>query len=400
MNRVRLTIACATMAVASGACVVVFGMDPLSEKQAVDDAGTPEADAPDASEAEGGVCGPDQIGVIGRPDASAASSDAGTAHFAFTLLDLGIDRGAERPGLDLDRRTTVDNETSSCIFADGGTNALKYGPDTPGGVDNVAFGFLQDLREIFAAFDPERINARLAGDLYGVVLRLDGWNGESDDDEVSLSVFPTIGFWRPDADGGLVARGERVGPFNPDAGHLWTPDERFRLGTIGSLIRSDAAWINGGRLVARFARLTLPLRSSVDELRAFDIEMRDAWVTARVAPDAGTITEGVIGGRVPSGAFLEQVRLMYDDTLNLYGCALVGANRGLLCSSRDVRLSHCDDGKALPCDALSFGARFEARRVDKLGPFRARTDDEYRDAGQIPPSERCADAGATPIDCP
>ncbi len=404
VTRTRLALAAATVAFAcaSGACVVVFGMDPLSEKAGATDSGPSDAGTSDANDADFvDACGVDDIGAIGKPEPTASPSDAGSLYFAFTLLDLGIDGNAERPGHDLDRRVTVDRGTSSCTFMEGTDTALQYGADTPAGVDNVTFGLLQALRGFVAAFDPVRFNGRLVDSIYGVVVRLDRWNGAENDDDVSVFVFPTIGYWRKAADGGLVAGGERSAPFNPDAGHLWVPDARFRAGTIGSSISSDAAWINGGKLVARFGRMTLPLRSSVDELRSFDIELRDAWMTATLAPEAGTLSDGTISGRIPSGAFLEQVKLMYDESSGSYVCAKVQDNLGLLCAARDIRASHCDDGRGSPCDALSFGARFEAQRAGELGPFRARTDDEYRAAGQLPPSERCADAGdLAPIDCP
>ncbi len=401
----RLWLASATVALASasGACVVVFGMDPLSEKPAVDggslDGGSLDAKTTDASEADdAGVCDEDDIGEVGKPAVNSPSQgDGGAAFFAVTRLDLGIDPNADPPGLNLDRRVTADPATSGCFTSDGG----KLVSDPDGGVDNAMFGLLQELSTLYAAFKPETINQRLARSYFGFVFRVDEWNRGPDDDSVRVSVFPTIGYWTTTPQGAHVwdGRDPRV-PFDADAGHVWMPDERFKVGTIGSSLRSREAWISGGRLVARFDRFTLPLRSSVDELRSFDIELHDAWLTASISPDGAALSEGLLGGRVRTEAFIRQVALLYNQELSSHLCSAVAFGIGTFCSARDVRASHCDDGKGIACDALSFGAGFEAQHVDGLGPFRSRTDDEYRDAGQVPPWERCPDLdGGRPIDC-
>jgi len=397
VKRARFWLATTTLALAcaSGACVVVLGMDPLSEKTA--GGGTLDADAPDSDGALPGACEVDNIGEIGRPPFTAPTQgDGGAVHFAMTLLDLGIDPNAPRPGLNIDRRVTTDEATSGCLPTDGGARNIV---DSHGGVDNTTFGLVQQLSTLYAAFKPETINQRLTLGYFGVVVRVDGWNGAPNDEDVVVLVFPTIGYWRTLPDGGTAWERHVGVPFDADAGHVWMPDARFREGTIGSKIRSAEGWVNEGRLVARFDRFTLPLRSSVDELKSFDIELRDVWLTARIAADSGQLLEGNLAGRVPAGAFIEQVAfLRTGQSAHLCGAALLGAAD--LCAARDVRSSYCDDGKGLACDALSFGARFEAERADGLGPFRARTDDEFLDAGQVPPSERCPELrDAAALDC-
>jgi hypothetical protein len=386
------------LALTSAACVAVLGMDKLSEKQSIGPA----------------VCREDNIGEPGKPASSAAPGARElSVYFALKELDLGINPGAERAGFNLDHQitTATDLTKNGCVFPDGGDieSILTYGVDPPSGVDNANTLLLTRLASFQASIGPVEINARLVERQFGIVLRIDGWNGTKNDENVQVLLFPAIGHWQKlPYDAGLVP-GAPVSPFDRpfDPGDLWMPDMRFQLGDRGSSLISTNAWVNDGRLVARYDLLTVPIRSSPDELRSFDIELRDAWITGILAPpESGgraSLERGVVGGRIKASAVGAQLRLLFDMSTGTYLCAagnpLSQFATDFVCGVRDIRSSHCDDGKSLPCDALSFGARFETYSVDDLGPFRERSDDEYRDdAGRLPPAERCPDAGD--VDCP
>ncbi|MBN9167764.1 MAG: hypothetical protein BGO98_02520 [Myxococcales bacterium 68-20] len=406
VTRIRILLTGVSLALASGACVAVFGMDPLSERAATD-AGADDVATADAPDEAAGACGVDRIGEVGRPLESPRTEDGGTVLFALSSLDLGINPAEGPPGFDLDRRVTSDLATSSCALPDAGDPRalLRSVGDPPSGVDNTTFALVQLLRSYVAAFDPTRIDLRLRTGYFGLVFRIDGWNGAKNDDDVSVMAFPTIGYWRVLDAGVPEWNGESTRPFDRDAGDLLMPDDRFRAATIGSTLRSAEAWINDGRLVARFDRLMLPIRSSVDDLRTFDFDLRDAWVAATVSfgnSDVGaSLSDGVIGGRVSASSLLTQISLVYDEQSGTHICSGVVGTANILCDARDIRLSHCDDGRALRCDGLSFGARFDAYHLDQLGPFRGRYDADFRAKGQVPPSERCPDAGNEPaLDCP
>ncbi|MBX3210171.1 MAG: hypothetical protein KF764_34385 [Labilithrix sp.] len=408
--RARLFAAATTLSLACGACVLVFGMDPLSERSAAADGGPDDAEvATDGPGPEAATCGTDSIDLPGRPNES-SEVERPARYFAFSTLDLGIDRADGRPGFDLDGRKTFDLAANSCTLYAGGDPAdtLRFAGDTDGGIDNASFELLQLLRSFVAALDPTRIDARLRAGYFGVVLRVDDWNHTANDRQVTLHPFPTIGYWEVPTDGGAVFWNREARPFDRDAGDLVMIDERFRGGTIGSSMASPFGWINDGTLVARFERFTLPVRSSVDELRPFDLEIRDAWLTAKLVTsgDGGvaTLTHGRIGGRISASSFLTQASLIFDPQAGGALCSRVTTSTsGYLCNARDIRLSHCDDDKGLACDALSFGARFEATEIreDEIGPDRFRLDSDYEDKGQVPPSKRCPDLDPdAAIECP
>ncbi|MBX3263466.1 MAG: hypothetical protein KF782_27595 [Labilithrix sp.] len=407
--RARLLAAAAVLSFACGACVLVFGMDPLTERAA--DGGPDEAPLPDAadeSREEAGACVVDRIALPDRPTTSPKTEDGSLSFFLFSSLDLGINPADGRPGFDLDRHETVDLADNGCaLFAGGDPNeTLRRAGDTDGGVDNTTYEMLQLLRYFVRAFDPERINARLDWGYYGVVLGVARWNGTPNDDDVLVQVIPTNGYWEAPSDGGALFWNREARPLDFDAGDKLMPDMRFLSGTAGSTLTSAAGWINDGKLVARFNRLTVPVRSSVDDLRPFDLKMADAWLAATIVDgvDGGvaTLRDGTVAGRIHASSFLSQASLVYDDQSGAFLCARVtGETSEYLCNARDIRSSHCDDDRNLPCDALSFGARFEATAIpkDAIGPHRARLDSDYVEKGQTPPSQRCPDLDAA-LECP
>lgn len=367
------------VALATGGCIAVFGLDPLSEGVHADEAGAPDGGAPDGDGGDASppppppTCAVDDIGLAPRPAISPADAGLDRVLFAVMTLDLGINPNADPPGFDLDRR----GERTSCAPPDSGISKRDGGDGT--GVDNASFRFLQSVGVLFPSLTPAKIGARLEARYFGLVFGLYNWNGTPNDKDVLLALFPTLNDVAGD-------------------GGTWRPDERFLI-NAGSELGSDEGWITEGRLVARFETLTIPIRSSNDEVRSFDIALEDAWVTAKL--DGSKLVEGTIGGRLRARDLLHEVSLLYNDAVNppVYVCDSVNDFKPQVCEGLDLRGNHCDDFRDLPCDALSFGARFEASEIEELGESHLREDEEYRtDPGRLPPSERCP--GAPVFDCP
>ena len=172
-------------------------------------------------------------------------------------------------------------------------------------------------------------------------------------------------------------------------------DDRFPLGTASSSVE---AWVSNGKLVARFDTLLVPIRADFD-LKLIDLTIRDAWITADLSAGGGdarstTLTRGVLAGRLLVPQFLSELLLLQTGTK--YLCEQSGLPElasKTVCGFRDIRSSHCDDNQGRSCDALSVGAQFETYAVDSLGPLYAQTDEVYRDAGVLPPAERCKGVG-------
>lgn len=404
------------LGLANATCLAVLGMDSLSERSPVGDGG-----ARDDGSVEAGACNVDDIGLPGRPadsdaaveagDSAAARDAGGSVIFALRELDLGLHPERPRVGFDLDHAITTDVSTNRCVFHDAGDPevTLRFGADPSNGVDNLAFTLMEQLGYFTVSLRPENINQRLVEGRFGLALQLDGWNHGRNDGSVDVKILPLIGYWLRPADGGLIPAGDHGGKAAPDAGDLWMPDERFMAGRTSNLL-SSRAWITDGKLVARFNTLTLPIRSSNAELKPLDIILDDAWIVASIVPPGDdarpSLEDGVIAGRVRVPALLREMGHLYDDDSQPNGYVCVGNGTlprfvaAAACSVRDIRSSHCDDGKSLPCDAISFGAGFRAYSVNELGPFRGRADAEYYDAGRLPPRERCPDAAASLFECP
>lgn len=370
------------VALATGGCIAVFGLDPLSERAHVDEAGAPDSGIPDGDVGDVGDaslgCTVD-IDLAPRPVDSSTDPGPERTLFAVTTLDLGINPNADPPGLDLDRR----GERASCFPPDSGVPEREGGGE---GVDNASSRFLQTVGYLFPSLKPAKIQDRLAAHYFGLVFALESWNGELNDKDVLLSLFPTLDDVAGD-------------------GGMWRPDARFII-NVGSELHSEEGWITEGRLVARFKTLTLPIRSSNDELRSFDIVLEDAWVTAKL--EGPRLVEGRLGGRLRPRDLLHEVSLLFNDIVqpHAYICANVNTFKSQVCGGLDLRGARCDDFHDLPCDALSFGAGFEASAIDALGAVHERTDDEYvTDPERLPPSQRClpeagVDAAPAIYDCP
>jgi hypothetical protein len=318
------------------------------------------------------------------------------------MLDL-VDPTA---GFDLDHVNTVDPATGGCTFPDGGDPSSFV--DQPSGVDNAMAGFSGAMAALGMSLS--NVNARLVGGAYGMLVAITDWNETPTDDIVTVDLFPTLGIWSVTGDS--QATTVPGGPSNPnhltivgggDASDLWMRDRRFPVGQT-----AVQAWVDNGQLVARWDTLVLPIRLNSDP-KLIDLTFHDAWMTASLAPGQGgaraTLHNGVLGGRLSVPEFLDQLRVHYAG--GGYLCLVQGfaaSALDALCNARDIRSSHCEDRRGLPCDAVSGGVRFDTYALDNLGPPPYDQEDAgvYEDAGLLRPAERCLDADDrdSAITCP
>ena len=80
-----------------------------------------------------------------------------------------------------------------------------------------------------------------------------------------------------------------------------------------------------------------------------------------------------MGGRVRAADMLRSFGVWWDPLLTSVdlceGSPTYTAIQGKICGKLDVRSPASDDGKGLPCDALSFGVQFAAEPAKAYGPF-------------------------------
>ncbi|MBX3260632.1 MAG: hypothetical protein KIS78_21910 [Labilithrix sp.] len=381
-SRRAASFAAFALACASASCAALLGFERLSADDL--DGGVAEAgpDGPEEVDAgdEGGPCR--ELGVPGPP-ADAAPGDVPPVLGALRLLDFGLEVDGGRPqipGLNLDLTCSVDVASSSCTTKLLPTTFETHAKDKSAtGIDNAGFSLIEYLSRLSDVLSAKAFNEGLQAGLYGAVLRVQGWNGLPDDDAVQVEVFPAIGFER-NGDGGTRPAF--------DEHDEWKLDSRFQVGGVleASTIRSDRAWVTGGRAVARFKEITLLLLLS-DDPKPFEVRMTDAVLSATIGTDAAgrrALRDGVVAGRWKTSDFLGQVRTIYladsnglvDTTLcdKVSGATLIYTGvKATICDGRDIR-SDSEDNKDLPCDAVSAAARVEAYAIDKLGAFEASFD--------------------------
>jgi hypothetical protein len=182
-------------------------------------------------------------------------------------------------------------------------------------------------------------------------------------------------------------------------------DRRFQNVVDASRIKSANAWVTGGRLVASFQSVTLPV-TVPDDLKPLDIIIQESFVSGMLVVDGTSwrLTDAVLGGRWRTADMLGQARTIYvKDTVGLKNAVLCdpgvpsqvyGAVKKEVCDARDIRGTSRDDGKGLPCDAFSTGLRIDTYSVVDPGPFadlpavavRCQLD------GSVPANDDCAPA--------
>ncbi len=359
MKRLGTAIVVAALAaVGATACASIFGFEELVAMPA--DASI-DGPAPDGG-AEAST--PEACKRTGAPDAPTANvaGDAGGSGsyvLAVSTFDIGLpnDAGAspEPIGLNLDLRCTYARGEGSCKdTADDSTfeNSIK---DKVDGVDNAGYALLRRLAQSYDALSAQSVNERLGQGEFGVVAKIDNYNGGPDDTDVQLAVQPAIGVLPKDG-------GKAVPAF--DATDQWTLDSRYFLNEDISRPRfvSDLAYVRDHRLVARFKQLLVSLTVPSAE-RDLDLLLDEAWILGDLTVTNGEarVTNGIIAGRWQTPKLLAAV-----GELKLLGqpiCQRADIFADLVktyvCRAQDLSTSSADPVSA-PCGAVSAGFRFVA----------------------------------------
>jgi hypothetical protein len=328
-------------------------------------------------------------------------------------------------GLDLDDADTqprgVCDQNRSCVPAD--EISAKLLCDQPGGIDNTAVNLLGRIDGVFRTevVDPATL---VASGLVNVLLTIEHYNGEREDEDVSISVYTSSGI-------------EGVGP---------PPGSDF---TYKDLVTSDAAWdgsqdaswmidensvvlippngikpkqsgtgyVSGGILVANMD----PGEFSIIGVGGQPILYHDGILTGDLVKVDGRwrLLRARLGGVTPSGSVLQTIGATKLTAEQLCAAAPGAPNRqlyefirGEVCKLRDIP---GEGGASTPCSGLSLGVTFaaiEARFAQTeagapvLTPSRLRLDlpcADY-DAGTIwcddcdwSGAGRCAHAAPAPL---
>lgn len=241
-------------------------------------------------------------------------------------------------GYDLDGYCTPLGGISSC------TNAMGTILDTTvGGTDN-AFGLviMEGLRAVQPAIEAELAQTARDRGVGVPMVRVEGWNGLADDEEVmvTFAVGADVASESPDWESGEVEVLPAEGFFNP-AG--------------APLARDLTAYVSDGRLVVAIPE-SLPFDFAAGG-RRLSFALRDARLVIGLTPGEGSaaLDDFMVYGRWSVAEARAAVDLLApcpaDATIRT-----VAAN--LLTRAADVRSDRAEDGAMLECNAISIALRF------------------------------------------
>jgi hypothetical protein len=203
-----------------------------------------------------------------------------------------------------------------------------------------------------------------------VLIRIEGWNGGSDDPEVEVSFAHTVYGAAPAGDGSvpeITWDGERAtlpggGPAVPaweGEDYFWVREEDVVDGDVGQAVRhADRAWISSRVLVAELpdeVSFIVPLLVGPSEA-VNRVRLTSGVLIARLSADGRSMEEVMLAGRWPADELLLQVALSgycegsveHDIAASLFNDIL------------DVRAESGTGGEGVLCDAASFAVRGRA----------------------------------------
>jgi hypothetical protein len=369
---IRVAIGLSLSVIMAGAgCSLVtsfegFGCDGPCLDAAPSDGGASDAAADSSDDCAHTRWPPPPSGATDPTELTAITAVAALAAFG------DLDGGDAAIGYDLDGVCTCP-APGSCRNATSDAATCDE-PNT--GRDFAFRSTLLRLRPYGLTFDDNGLNRGLKSGQYGLVFRLDEYNGKPDDGQVSFSIYDAIG----------VEGFEAGAQPTYDGNDTWTLDVdsiRGGVGTIPAYV-DRTAYVTGGVLVANLdVVLDVIVYTGASDL-ILPLDVRAAHVTARIRPVAGgfALDDGLLAGRVMISSLLTaSAALGYCP-----GSAVYEAFRPLLCAAADVNHDPAHDVAAdAPCDGLSSVLAFRTVPA-KIGSAAKRS----------PLVLACADAGACP----
>jgi hypothetical protein len=308
----------------------------------------------------------------GKSGSGGAGGDAESYAVAVSEVDFGFttapDDVEKSTGLNLDKQCTDTREQVEvgCV----NDNALGFKFDTyikdkPNGVDNSGLALLKVIAGLYTELSPEDVNARLKEGDFGLVARVERYNGASDDTDVFVTVQPALGVHQEPVQ---TPPKYKVPNFNET--DVWATDKEYYLSSedeIYPTIKSQIAYVSGGRLVARFdvlyANIGMP-NPAVGRSRPLEVYLEDAWFVGDLSIVDGqmSIHNGILAGRWPTTKVFESMRKNAAGTAQSPSLECVndlGKNpivRSTVCDAQDL-----GDVAGEPCNAISVGIGFTAK---------------------------------------
>ncbi|MDI1445240.1 hypothetical protein [Polyangium sp. 6x1] len=279
--------------------------------------------------------------------------DAGGAEgFVVALRTIDMEKAVNDalPGLNLDGLCSCTEDKRGCESVDPSDD--KGFCDDDSGHDAASFAFFGGLAYLLDVGDMSSYLRDLAeSGHWTVLLRVQGYNGASDDDQVEVGWYGSLGL-----------------PASPawQGADAWSIRQEFvvqgQADPYAPMFVDAAAYVRGGKLVARLP--AAPLVLSDGAFLSLQAALSNLVLVARVDRTASglyRLREGRIGAKLPVPELFPTLA-GFRDTKGAPFCKdapLYPATRKIFCRAADVLLSDATDKNAT-CEALSFGMNFEA----------------------------------------
>jgi hypothetical protein len=304
-------------------------------------------------------------GTAGSEGAGAA---AGSYVFAVSKLDVGFETptqdGSGPAGFNLDRTCTDTRNQGSCVNNNSFDAFDLHTKDKPGGVDNAGYELLKVIGAAYEDLLPGPVSERLKEGSFGLVARVEHYNGMADDMEVTVTVQPAWGVYDDDGKVG------KTPDFNET--DLWATDSYYFFPSEDDIIpmyTSSRAYVRGQVLVAKFPQLNInigmPRSSTGNPSRPLEILLKDAWLVGELTMRDGqmSIDNGICAGRWHTTDLFSSMRQL---AVGIEGDPQSNCDRSLdandlfrlrVCAARDLVDG---DQPGLPCNSISAAIRFTA----------------------------------------
>jgi len=350
-------------------------IDAVDESSSAPTSGSGGArDAPDT-----GAKSPDGC-VSAKWPAPPSGAEPGTDEDPFVVavrsIDFGEDSVTNGPtiGYDLDDRCSCIQDGQSCKLP---SSAAAEPCDGPGGIDNQLALLFIAASQFAPSLSSEQQSLRAESGDGGLLLTIEGYNGELDDEELRVGLITSPGV-------------DKDPCYDADATPKWDGTDRWAIsataveepaGTSATMCDSTrltpkyvdpGAYVRDGVLVANLPSAEIVLSSKAN---APTMILSAGFLTAVLTKIDGSwhLREGTLAARWRMSdifAFIGTIDV--DDEPLCTNHLFYGLFKNAVCSSPDITAALA--GPTTPCDAVSMGLGFTADPA-RLGVVYQSTDD-------------------------
>jgi hypothetical protein len=320
-----------------------------------------------------------------RPEAGDPGDDVEDVVLAWRSVDFGEEDLSSGPtvGYDLDDACSCDGDEGSCLAPDFVTADTCDGPR---GRDNSAARLFAIIRSVAPDTNSEQTSEYIEAGDWSLLVRLRGYNGQPNDEQVEVSLYPSTGL----DDDPCEPTGRTP---NWDGNDRWpVPDIALEGGAGGSggmapdcsgaseLLdsprwRDDAGYVRDGVLVGALPDAGLTI---LDGDGPLSIVLTQGFLSGRLSREEGRwkLSGGLLVGRWSLAEALGIAgRFRVDGEALCTDHPVYELMKNAVCSVADITAGV--SGPTAECDALSFAVGFEAEHAQLGTVFDAPPADPY-----------------------